>query len=122
MSDHLGEARAKAQWLQDAMQGRGENVAAQAILHLADAIEELQQRQAPTPAPEQCQACGGRGSWETECCNGAHGCPCRGGRVDMGSCRACGGVGFVQPGHQSPAANANYIMSNHISYPGGGPR
>ncbi len=75
-----------------------------------------------TPASEPCRSCGGRGTWETECCNGFSGCPCRGGRVDMGSCHACGGTGEVPAGQQSPAANVNHILNNHISYPGGGPR
>jgi hypothetical protein len=69
---------------------------------------------------EPCVACRGRGTWETECCNGSSGCPCRGGLVEMGSCHACGGCGAVE--QQSPMANANFILSNHIGYPGGGPR
>jgi len=84
----------------------------QALLHL---LEEHDR-----PVPEPCRACGGRGTWEVECCNGSSGCPCRGGLVDMGSCRACGGAGVVE--QQRPMANANFILDNHIGYPGGGPR
>jgi hypothetical protein len=71
------------------------------------------------PALEPCRACGGHGTWETECCNGASGCPCRGGLVEMGSCRACGGYGAVD--QQRPMANAEFILNNNIGYPGGGP-
>lgn len=79
-------------------------------------------RRMEQPRTEPCQACSGRGTWETECCNGASGCPCRGQRVDMGACHACRGTGQVEAGQQQPMANANYILENHIGYPGGGPR
>jgi len=42
---------------------------------------------------EHCQ----NGRWETECCNGANGCDCRGERVDMGACNVCGGTGMRRP-------------------------
>lgn len=79
---------------------------------------ELSRRE---PQMEQCEACGGRGTWEAECCNGSGGCSCRGDLVEMGSCHACGGYGAVEVSHQNPAANANFILNNHIGYPGGGP-
>lgn len=71
---------------------------------------------------EICLACRGRGQWDVECCNGSSGCACNGGLVFMGDCIACKGDGKVMPGNQRPTANANYIMQNHISYPGGGAR
>lgn len=37
------------------------------------------------------------GRWETECCNGADGCDCRGEVIDMGTCNVCSGIGWHNP-------------------------
>lgn len=44
----------------------------------------------------QCRQCI-NGRWETECCNGADGCDCRGQVVDMGACNVCKGIGWHRP-------------------------
>ena len=67
----------------------------------------------------ECGVCEGSGHWDTECCNGADGCPCGGGLVEMGACHACGGTGEVSV--QQPMANADFILRNYIMFPGGGP-
>jgi hypothetical protein len=45
---------------------------------------------------EPCRQCFG-GRWETECCNGADGCDCRGQVIDMGPCNVCRGTGWHRP-------------------------
>ena len=44
----------------------------------------------------RCEYCD-NGHWETECCNGADGCDCRGERVPMGPCNVCNGTGWRRP-------------------------
>ena len=44
----------------------------------------------------KCRNCYG-GRWETECCNGAGGCDCRGQVIDMGPCNVCNGSGYHRP-------------------------
>lgn len=44
-----------------------------------------------------CEMCYGTGQWETECCNGADGCDCRGQVVPMGTCNVCHGRGLRSP-------------------------
>ena len=78
--------------------------------HVALSIEKV---------AEQCPACQGAGTWETECCDGSRGCSCRGQRVPMGECLACRGTGIVGPDHQ-PGANIASIAGQ--SYVGSGPK
>lgn len=67
------------------------------------------------PEMQTCPGCDGSGSWETECCNGAGGCSCRGERVDMGSCNVCGGTGEVQAdGSFNASANVDAIHGYHF--------
>lgn len=66
-----------------------------------------------------CEACGGAGSWEAECCNGSGGCSCRGQRIDMGRCAACGGTGRSDVPGYSPSANLNTIRG--YGFIGSGP-
>lgn len=71
---------------------------------------------------EPCQACGGSGEWETECCGGAGGCSCRGRVVPMGACNVCYGSGQVPSdiSDERKFANCRAIMGNHFI--GSGPR
>lgn len=73
----------------------------------------MEQEQPSVPEMETCRGCGGRGSWETECCNGAGGCSCRGREVDMGTCRECGGRGQIEVGSYR-AANRESIRGLHF--------
>lgn len=58
------------------------------------------------------------GRWETECCNGANGCDCRGQVIDMGTCRVCGGSGW----HGSEAdTRANRRSIEGRCFAGSGP-
>lgn len=68
-----------------------------------------------------CPSCYGEGRWETECCNGASGCSCRGGLVDMGPCNVCGGNGFVVEGEYNEMANVDFIMNSGACFAGSGP-
>jgi hypothetical protein len=69
-----------------------------------------------------CPSCFGEGRWETECCNGAGGCSCRGGMVDMGVCNVCEGRGWIIEGQCNPMANADYLMGSGACFAGSGPR
>lgn len=55
-----------------------------------------------------CPSCNGTGHWETECCNGANGCDCRGERIDMGTCNVCGGAGTIP--EDAPSARMKSAM------------
>ncbi len=70
----------------------------------------------------QCPSCYGEGRWETECCNGAGGCSCRGGLIDMGICNVCNGRGEVPEGRFNPRANSDFIMRSGACFAGSGPR
>jgi hypothetical protein len=67
----------------------------------------------------ECEACRGSGYWESECCNGAGGCSCRGEVVDMGPCNVCHGTGIRGP-NDDLGANIKAIGSR--CYLGSGPR
>jgi hypothetical protein len=69
----------------------------------------------------KCPSCYGEGRWDTECCNGAGGCSCGGGLVDMGPCHVCGGRGQVLEGHYNPRANSDFIMRSGACFAGSGP-
>lgn len=63
-----------------------------------------------------CPSCYGTGEWETECCNGAGGCSCRGQVVPMGRCNVCNGSGKV-PANVTPEqlkANCRAIAGLHF--------
>jgi len=66
-----------------------------------------------------CPGCGGAGVWETECCNGASGCSCKGLPVYMGTCRVCGGSGFVGKIYDE---RANLKAIRGLCYVGSGPQ
>ena len=66
-----------------------------------------------------CPGCGGTGRWETECCNGAGGCSCKGLPVDMGTCNVCGGSGHVDPNNYD--SNANRRQIEGLCFIGSGP-
>ncbi len=53
------------------------------------------------------------GVWWAECCNGAHGCTCKGQPVMMGMCNVCNGRGFVDE-NSDPMANVKTINSGYI--------
>jgi hypothetical protein len=59
------------------------------------------------------------GRWETECCNGANGCSCRGEVIDMGQCGVCLGTGWRRP-DANMLANIEQIRG--LCYIGSGPR
>lgn len=61
---------------------------------------------------ERCRACNGDGRFLTECWSG--GCSCRGGVVDMGNCRVCGGSGWVDPRVCDMDANRRVIRGLHF--------
>ena len=87
-------------------------------------IKEYRQYQecvSQEPEMIECPGCYGTGSWEVECCNGAGGCSCRGGLVDMGQCRICHGSGQVVKDNYDPRANSNFIMSAGACFAGSGP-
>lgn len=67
----------------------------------------------------ECVGCDGRGTWETECCNGADGCDCRGDRVDIGPCLVCKGTG-VMTDASDPQANIKSIQGQ--CFVGSGPK
>lgn len=69
----------------------------------------------------ECPYCYGEGTYEIECCNGAGGCSCRGGLVDMGACNVCNGTGRVTEGQFNPNANSDYLMSMGACFAGSGP-
>lgn len=62
------------------------------------------------PKLEPCKYCNGSGRWETECCNGADNCSCRGDTVDMGECRVCCGTGKLESGKEYRNLNAESIQ------------
>lgn len=62
----------------------------------------------------KCPNCYGSGRFETECCNGAGGCSCRGDVVDMGKCRVCDGSGRVIDGEYDSRANLRIIQGLHF--------
>lgn len=66
----------------------------------------------------RCDCCE-NGRWETECCNGAYGCSCRGQRVDMGRCNVCRGTGWRRP-DANTRANVDTIRG--ALFTGSGPR
>lgn len=68
-----------------------------------------------------CPSCYGEGTWDVECCNGAGGCSCKGGLVDMGTCNVCGGAGYVIEGQYNERANVNAIMRSGACFAGSGP-
>lgn len=76
------------------------------------------------PAPEQlidCPACGGRGQWETECCNGSGGCDCRGQPVAMGACLVCQGSGQMPKDAPREQLQANLNSIRGRCFIGNGP-
>lgn len=66
-----------------------------------------------------CGACGGEGSWESECCNGASGCDCGGRPVFMGMCLVCEGTGYMT---DESDVRANIKSIQGLCYLGSGPR
>lgn len=72
------------------------------------------------PEPEMVRCHCNNGRWETECCNGAYGCSCRGQTVDMGICNVCNGEGWHAP-DANTRANADYIRNSGMMFVGSGP-
>lgn len=64
------------------------------------------------PQMIDCPSCGGRGEWESECCNGSGGCSCHGQPVNMGVCHVCRGSGQVSENisHERKMANLRSIQ------------
>ena len=73
----------------------------------------------PNQDMDVCPCCYGYGTWQTECCDGSHGCSCHGLVIDMGICLACGGTGRRSEGMDT---QANIRSISGQAYIGTGPR
>jgi hypothetical protein len=66
---------------------------------------------------ELCLSCDD-GRLVVECCNGADGCSCNGGLVDMGVCNVCKGTGYI---NDNSDKNANIKHLSGRCFAGSGP-
>ncbi len=69
----------------------------------------------------RCPGCCGTGEWETECCNGAGGCSCKGERIPMGRCNVCAGAGYVSKDITKEQRMANCRAIQGLHFIGSGP-
>lgn len=69
----------------------------------------------------RCPGCYGSGQWESECCNGADGCSCRGQLVPMGTCNVCHGAGQVPVNISEEQKRANCRAIAGLHFLGSGP-
>lgn len=101
----------------------GSTVSTQICEHFGlDPHEELDGPAWPAePQMKQCPSCHGRGEWETECCNGAGGCDCRGQVVPMGTCNVCCGTGEVPEDVTQDQLHANVRAIAGRCFIGNGP-
>jgi len=68
----------------------------------------------------KCPSCCGSGRLVIECCDGSHGCSCHGGLVDVGSCKVCGGSGYVDTENYDSKANVNWLKNTGACFAGSG--
>jgi len=54
---------------------------------------------------EKCKRCYGTGEMDTECCNGAGGCSCKGQTVYL-PCTYCDGTGYVEDNEEAQKIGA----------------
>ena len=72
---------------------------------------------------EKCKRCYGTGKMDTECCNGADGCSCKGQTVYL-PCTYCNGTGYVENNEEAEKTGAMKYQQKYggLCFLGSGPQ